>query len=126
MDITGTFRKERREFEGGEFWGGLTGVEKIEDLDGGSQEVVVNYCFEGLEGRMGLNRVWEFIPKAGKKSEGEQLFMILVVLPEGGCWWTLSTLWKYGGGVHIADRLGAGGGGVGRNRRGDGRRQKDH
>ena len=23
--------------------------------------------------------------------------MILVVLPEGGCWWTLSTLWKYGG-----------------------------
>ena len=31
MDITGTFRKESREFEGG----GLTGVEKIEDLDGG-------------------------------------------------------------------------------------------
>ena len=31
MDMTGTFRKERREFEGA----GLTGVEKIEDLDGG-------------------------------------------------------------------------------------------
>ena len=31
MDITGTFRKESREFEGG----GLIGVEKIEDLDGG-------------------------------------------------------------------------------------------
>ena len=30
MDITGTFRKESREFEGG-----LTGVEKIEVLDGG-------------------------------------------------------------------------------------------
>ena len=43
-------------------WGGLTRVEKIEDLDG-----VVNSCFEGLEGRMGLNRVREFIPKAGKK-----------------------------------------------------------
>ena len=23
--------------------------------------------------------------------------MILVVLPEGGCWQTLSALWKYGG-----------------------------
>ena len=31
MDITGTLRKESMEFEGG----GLTGVEKIEDLDGG-------------------------------------------------------------------------------------------
>ena len=37
----------------------------------------MNSCFEDLEGRMGLKRVWEFIPKAGKKrnervSEGEQ------------------------------------------------------
>jgi len=31
--------------------------------------VVGNGCFEGLEGRMGLKRVWEFIPKAGKKEE---------------------------------------------------------
>ena len=30
-------------------------------------QVVVNSCFEGLEGRMGLKRVREFIPKAGKK-----------------------------------------------------------
>ena len=29
--------------------------------------MVVNSCFEGLEGRMGLNRVREFIPKAEKK-----------------------------------------------------------
>ena len=29
--------------------------------------MVVNICFEGLEGRMGLKTVWEFIPKAGKK-----------------------------------------------------------
>ena len=36
-------------------------------MDGGRQEVVVNSCFEGLEGRMGFNRVREFIPKAGKK-----------------------------------------------------------
>ena len=27
----------------------------------------MNSCFEGLEGRMGLNRVREFIPKMGKK-----------------------------------------------------------
>ena len=27
----------------------------------------VNSCFEGLEGRMGLKRVWEFILKVGKK-----------------------------------------------------------
>ena len=29
--------------------------------------MVVNNCFEGPEGRMGLKRVWEYIPKAGKK-----------------------------------------------------------
>ncbi len=29
--------------------------------------MLVNICFEGLEGRMGLNRVWEFIPKVGKQ-----------------------------------------------------------
>ena len=38
--------------------------------------MVVNSCFEGLEGRMGLKRMWEFIPKPEKKeeqkSEGEQ------------------------------------------------------
>ena len=29
--------------------------------------MMMNSCFEDLEGRMGLNRVMEFIPKAGKK-----------------------------------------------------------
>ena len=29
--------------------------------------MVVNNCFEDLEGRMGLKRVWEFVPKVGKK-----------------------------------------------------------
>ncbi len=29
--------------------------------------MVVNSCFEDIEGRMGLNRVSEFVPKAGKK-----------------------------------------------------------
>ena len=29
--------------------------------------MVVNNYFEGLEGRMALNRMWEFVPKAGKK-----------------------------------------------------------
>ena len=47
--------------------GGLSGVEKIEDLDGGRQEMVVNSSFEDLEGRMVLNRVREFVPKVGKK-----------------------------------------------------------
>ena len=28
--------------------------------------MVVNSCFEGLEGRMGLNIVREFIPNVGK------------------------------------------------------------
>jgi len=27
----------------------------------------VNGCFDGLEGRMGLKKVWEFISKAVKK-----------------------------------------------------------
>ena len=29
--------------------------------------MVVNSCFEDLEGRVGLKRVWEFVPKEGKK-----------------------------------------------------------
>ena len=33
----------------------------------GEDEVVVNSCFEDLEGRMGLKRVWEFIPKVEKR-----------------------------------------------------------
>ena len=36
-------------------------------LDGGREEVVVNSCFEGLEGRMVLKKVREFIPKVGIK-----------------------------------------------------------
>ena len=42
-------------------------MEKIVVLDGGRQEVVVNSCFEDLEGRVGLKKVWEFIPKVGEK-----------------------------------------------------------
>ena len=61
--------------------------------------MVVNSCFEDLEGRVGLKRVWEFVPEVEKKeewnSEGEQSFLILVVLPEGSCWWTLSVLWCF-------------------------------
>ena len=29
--------------------------------------MVVNSCFEDLEGRVGLKRVWEFVPKVGGK-----------------------------------------------------------
>ena len=30
--------------------------------------MVVNICFEDLEGRVGLKRGWEFVPEAGKKT----------------------------------------------------------
>jgi len=43
------------------------GGEKIVVLDGRRYEMVVNSCFEDLEGRVGFKRVWEFVPKAGKK-----------------------------------------------------------
>ena len=36
-------------------------------LDSGRYEMVVNCCFEDLEGKVGLKRVWEFVPKVGKK-----------------------------------------------------------
>ena len=36
-------------------------------FDGGRYEMVVNSFYEDLEGRVGLKRVWEFVPKAGKK-----------------------------------------------------------
>ena len=29
--------------------------------------MVVNICFEDLGGGVGLKRVWEFVPEAGKK-----------------------------------------------------------
>ena len=29
--------------------------------------MVVNSCFEDLDGGVGLKRVWEFLPEAGKK-----------------------------------------------------------
>ena len=29
--------------------------------------MVVNSCFEYLEGRVGLKRVWEFVPMVGKE-----------------------------------------------------------
>ena len=49
------------------------GVEKMKILDGGRYEIVVNSCFEDLEGRMGLKRVREFVPKAGKKKRNERV-----------------------------------------------------
>ena len=49
--------------------------------------MVVNSCFEDLEGRVGLKRVWEFVPKVGEKRrlKEEQRYLILVALPEEGC-----------------------------------------
>ena len=31
--------------------------------------MVADSCFEDLEGRVGLKRVWEFVPGVGKKKE---------------------------------------------------------
>ncbi len=42
--------------------------------------MVVNSCFQDLEGGVGLKRVGEFVPEAGeKRSEGEQRVLILAV-----------------------------------------------
>ena len=42
-------------------WGGLMWVVKIKILDGGRHEMVVNRCFEDLEGGVGLERGWEVV-----------------------------------------------------------------
>ena len=34
--------------------------------------MVVNSCFEDLEGRVGLKSVWEFVPKVGGKRGMEE------------------------------------------------------
>ena len=48
--------------------GWVNGGNKITILNGGRCEmVVVNSCFEDLEGRVEFKRVWEFVPKARKK-----------------------------------------------------------
>ena len=62
---TGTFRKENREFEGGGF-GWINGGSKDQDFGWGRYEMVVNSCFENLEGGVGLKSVWEFVPEVGK------------------------------------------------------------
>ena len=41
-------------------------------INGGRKDcglMVVNSCFEDLEGRVGLKRVWVFVPKAGKEKK---------------------------------------------------------
>jgi len=54
----------------------INGGRKIMVMDEGRWEMIVNICFEDLEGKVGLKIVWEFVPKAGKKEEwknkGEQ------------------------------------------------------
>ena len=76
--------------------------------------MVVNSCFEDLEGRVGLKRVWEFVPEVGKKRNervkvnSDSLFwyfhqkglQVDLELP--------AEIW--GGGGHITDRAGGGGG----------------
>ena len=47
--------------------GWINGGRKDHGFGWGREEMVVNRCFEDLEGRVGLKRVWEFVPKVGKK-----------------------------------------------------------
>ena len=62
MDTTRTSGRKTRNLK-------EVGVEKIMVLDGGRLEMVVNSCFEDLEERVGLKRVWSFVPKTGKTEE---------------------------------------------------------
>jgi len=49
-------------------------VVKIKILDGGRHEMVVNRCFEDLEGGVGLERGWEFVREARKmRNEREKV-----------------------------------------------------
>ena len=41
------------------------------DLDGGQYEMLVNSCFEDLEGGVGLKGVWEFVSEV-RKNRGIQ------------------------------------------------------
>ena len=42
-------------------------------LDGGRYEMVVNSCFEDLEGGVGLKRVWGVCPRGGGKMRNERV-----------------------------------------------------
>ena len=46
--------------------------------------MVVKSCFVDMEGRMGLKREWEFVPKVGEKKSNERVcFMHLIEIL---CW----------------------------------------
>ena len=70
MDITGTFRKESREFEGGEL-GWIIGGIKDRGFGWGMIRGGGEQCFEGLEGRMGMNRVRVLFHRRGKRGMKE-------------------------------------------------------
>ena len=65
MNTTLSGRKARNLKEVGLGW--TNGRREDNGLDGGRYEMVVNSCFEDLEGKVGLRRVWEFVKEAGKK-----------------------------------------------------------
>ena len=51
------------------FWVGVNeGRKKIMVLNWGRSEIVVNSCFEGLEGRMRLKTMWKMVPQTGKNN----------------------------------------------------------
>ena len=65
MVLQGLSRR-KTEFEGGGL-GWINGGSKDQDFGWGRHEIVVNSCFEDVDGGVGLKRVWEFVPEAGKK-----------------------------------------------------------
>ena len=58
--------------------GGFTGVVKINILDGKRYEIVVNSCFQDLEGGVGLKSVWEFVPEVGEKKRNERVKVAVI------------------------------------------------
>ena len=48
-------------------FGWINGGRKDQDFGWGRYEMLVNSCFEDLEGGVGLKRAWEFVPEVGKK-----------------------------------------------------------
>ena len=95
--------------------------EKIMVVDGGRYEMVVNSSFEDMEGRVGLTRVWEFVPEVGKKRNER------VNLSRNSSFWQMGLLADL---ERHAEMWGVGDDRAwtkyrGQGRRGDVRRQKD-
>ena len=67
MDIEGNSQEGKLEIWKEEGLGrGLKRVERFMVLDWGRSEMVMNSCFEDLEGRMRWKRMWKLVPQVGQ------------------------------------------------------------